>query len=140
MAVNEEERFSQTLALARQLSTELDLEYFNSDPKRLNLKEALYLISTKHRLPKVSIPPTLATFPWRVPSTAKGISPDKLNKINQILEQSLRIQMGVIPSTEFDKHILSNACMAVCGLLHVYLKAIDISSSIGKYIFILTKY
>ena len=135
MSVGEEERFSRTLALATQVAHDLKLDYFTSDPTRLNFREAMFLVATKSQLPNVGIPQSLQAFPWRVPNksdVSEHLSQDNIKKINQILEQSMKVQMAVIPGTEFDQYILSNACMAVSGLLHVYLKELDISSNIGK--------
>ena len=135
MSVREKERFSRTLGLAAQLAHDLKLDYYTSDPKRLTLNEALFLVATKKQLSTVGIPQSLSTFPWRVPNRSdisQHLSTDNVRKINQILEQSMKIQMGVIPGTEFDKYILSNACMAVSGLLHVYLKGLGIATDIGK--------
>ena len=47
----------------------------------------------------------------------------------------MKVQMGTIPETEFSQCILSNACLAVSGLLHVYLSNLGIRSDLGRYLF-----
>ena len=135
MSIRERERFKNIFDLATRLANDLKLDYYTSDPKRLNLQEALFLVASKKKLPEIAIPSALQSFPWKVPEKVpiqKSISDDKRTKVNKILEQSMRTQMGTIPETEFSQCILSNACLAVCGLLHVYLKNVDIRSEIGK--------
>ena len=135
MSIRERERFKNIFDLATRLANDLKLDYYTSDPKRLNLQEALFLVASKKKLPEIAIPSALQSFPWKVPEKVpiqKSISDDKRMKVNKILEQSMRTQMGTIPETEFSQCILSNACLAVCGLLHVYLKNVDIRSEIGK--------
>ena len=135
MSIRERERFKKIFALATELANELKLDYYTSDPKRLNLQEALFLVASKKQLPEVAIPAACKSFPWKVAENAvkqENFSDEKLKKINRILEQSLKTQMGTIPETEFSQCILSNACLAVCGLLHIYLKNLNIQSEIGR--------
>ena len=135
MSIKEKERFSGVFSFATQLARELKLEYYTSDPKRLTLQEALYLVAQKKQLPNTAIPTALSEFPWKIPNTCditNSLSDEKVKKINGVLEHSMKIQMGTIPGTEFDKHILSNACLAISGLLHVYFNALRIHSDIGK--------
>ena len=51
-----------------------------------------------------------------------------------MLEHSMKIQMGTIPETEFSQCILSNACLAVSGLLHIYFNNLGIQSDLGRYL------
>ena len=135
MSIRERERFKKIFDLATRLANDLKLDYYTSDPKRLNLQEALFLVASKKELPETAIPSALQSFPWKVPENdpkQKRISDDTRVKINKILEQSMKSQMGTIPETEFSQCILSNACLAVCGLLHVYLKNLNIQSELGR--------
>ena len=135
MSIRERERFKKIFDLATRLANDLKLDYYTSDPKRLTLQEALFLVASKKDLPEIAIPSALQSFPWKVPENVakqKRISEEKQMKINKVLEQSMKTQMGTIPETEFSQCILSNACLAVCGLLHVYLKNLDIRSELGR--------
>ena len=135
MSIRERERFKQIFDLATELANELKLDYYTSDPKRLNLQEALFLVASKKQLPEVAIPAACKSFPWKVAENVvkqESFSDEKLKKINRILEQSMKTQIGTIPGTEFSQCILSNACLAVCGLLHIYLKNLNIQSEIGR--------
>ena len=73
MSIREKERFRETFCLASQTAKELNLEYYTSDPKRLTLQEALYLIAPKKKLSDVAIPLTSNTFPWKVPNGGEEI-------------------------------------------------------------------
>ena len=135
MSIREKERFSSTFALATRLALELELDYYTSDSTRLTLQEALFLIASKKQLPDIAIPLTCNIFPWKmsdVLATNKILSEEKINKINSILEHSMKVQMGTIPESEFSKYILSNACLVVSGLLHVYFNSLGINSDLGK--------
>ena len=140
MSIREKERFRGTFCLAFQTAKELNLEYYTSDPKRLTLQEALYLIAPKKKLSDVAIPLTSNTFPWKVPNGGeeiKSMSKEMIAKVNNLLEYSMKIQMGTIPNTEFNQYILSNASLAVSGLLYTYLTTLGIQSNIGTMTFIL---
>jgi hypothetical protein len=135
MSIREKERFSATFSLATRLAHELELDYYTSDPTRLTLQEALFLIASKKQLPDVAIPPTVNSFPWKVSDVVASqntLSEEKIKKINSVLEHSMKVQMGTIPDTEFSKYILSNACLVVSGLLHVYFNSLGITSDIGN--------
>ena len=135
MSIREKERFSATFSLAKQRAKELELDYYTSDPTRLTLQESLFLIAPKRILPHVAIPSTYNKFPWKVSNdsdTHKNLAGEQIKKINSILEQSMKVQMGRIPDSEFSQYILSNACLAISGLLHVYFKALGITSDIGE--------
>ena len=138
MSIRERERFKKIFTVATNIATELKLDYYTSDPKRLTLQEALFLIAAKKKLPEVAIPSALASFPWKISKNGtekENLPEEKRNKINMIFEQSMKVQMGTIPETEFSQCILSNACLAVSGLLHVYLSNLDIRSDLGRYLF-----
>ena len=140
MSIREKERFKGTFCLAFQTAKELNLEYYTSDPKRLTLQEALYLIAPKKKLSDVAIPPLSNTFPWKLPNGGeeiKSMPKEKIVKGNNLLEYSMKIQMGTIPNTEFNQYILANACLAVSGLLYTYLLALGVQSDIGTKRFIL---
>jgi len=61
--------------------------------------------------------------PWRIPRTLPGAS-----NINGLLEASMAAQKDKLPGTEFDQCYLSGDCLAVCGMLHTYLKQCGINS------------
>ena len=137
MSIREKERFKKIFTVATQLATELKLDYYTSDPKRLTLQEALFLVASKKKLPDVAIPPAFASCPWKISENMtekQNISEEKRNKINMMLEHSMKIQMGTIPETEFSQCILSNACLAVSGLLHIYFNNLGIQSDLGRYL------
>ena len=52
--------------------------------------------------------------------------------VNMMVEHSMMVQSGTIPNTEndFKEFILSNASLAVSGLLQHYLSGVNISSEI----------
>ena len=78
---------------------------------------------------------TPTAMPAHINMTEKqNISEEKRNKINMMLEHSMKIQMGTIPETEFSQCILSNACLAVSGLLHIYFNNLGIQSDLGRYL------
>ena len=70
MSIRERERFKKIFALATELANELKLDYYTSDPKRLNLQEALFLVASKKQLPEVAIPAACKSFPWKVAENA----------------------------------------------------------------------
>ena len=61
--------------------------------------------------------------PWRIPSASKCT---KWEQINLILQKSMEIQSSTIPGTPFEKFIMSNSCLPVCGLLQYYLKSLKL--------------
>ena len=65
--------------------------------------------------------------PWRIPS---ALTCTKWEQINLILQKSIEIQSSTIPGTPFEKFIMSNSCLNVCGLLQYYLKSLNLCEDV----------
>ena len=76
----------------------------------------------------------MQNLPWRLPTPAP-LAPGGASAltdptarlyetVNGVLNQSLAVQMGHIPGTEFVTHILTKEALAVCGMLQLYLSAV----------------
>jgi len=64
--------------------------------------------------------------PWKIPKTL----PDE-DKINNLLCQSMRAQMGYHLKTEFDKCVMSGDSLTVSGHLYCLLKCLGIRSEVN---------
>ena len=77
-----------------------------------------FTLITVWLIPGRGIPDKYSGPPWRLPA-----SQEQADLVNSVLEQSMRVQAGTVPDTQsdFQHFILSNASLAVCGLLRHYL-------------------
>jgi len=93
--------------------------------KSLQFSEVLYLLSRKVNL-GYGIPEKYNYPPWRL-LPENGIA----EKVNPILNYSMKVQSGSIPkSEEFSEFILSNSSLALAGMLQYFLGYLDIQSDI----------
>eukprot|EP00088_Acartia_fossae_P031341 TRINITY_DN3224_c0_g1_i5.p1 TRINITY_DN3224_c0_g1~~TRINITY_DN3224_c0_g1_i5.p1 ORF type:complete len:338 (-),score=65.48 TRINITY_DN3224_c0_g1_i5:191-1204(-) len=98
----------------------------SSGTKNLQFSEVLYLLSKKVNL-GYGIPDKYDYPPWRLQT---GSAPC-VDKINPMLNYSIKVQSGVIPkSEEFSEFILSNSSLAVAGMLQYLLGHLDVPSEI----------
>ena len=106
----------------------MPLQTMKDENKTMTVPELLHLLA-----PKVvsgrELPPQLTGPPWRVPA---GSHP-KSSEINAILTKSMEAQSSRVPDCkddDFQDFILSNASLAVAGLLRTYLRAIGVESNV----------
>eukprot|EP00091_Calanus_sinicus_P017137 TRINITY_DN36982_c0_g1_i1.p1 TRINITY_DN36982_c0_g1~~TRINITY_DN36982_c0_g1_i1.p1 ORF type:complete len:322 (-),score=122.70 TRINITY_DN36982_c0_g1_i1:55-981(-) len=91
----------------------------------LNFNEVLHLLSKKAVLGR-GIPEKYNIPPWRLPDT----QPHR-EEINSLLQHSMMAQAAQIPkSGDFEDFVLSNASLAVSGLLRHYLSVLGVSADI----------
>ncbi len=83
------------------------------EKKKLALAKVLELLIPKVQIGRL-LPEAMKSPPWRLPAEAHA----KSNIVNDLLSQSMAIQSSKVPgSDDFENFIISNACLAVSGLL-----------------------
>lgn len=116
--------WKQIFPAALSIAQELDLDYFTSNPSRLNLTEGLYLLSRKVQL-GLQIPDSLScASPWNIPKSSHA----KYDVINDLLNYSLSVQSGLLKEIpEFNQYILSRSPRIISGFLYRYFKYVNIN-------------
>lgn len=86
----------------------------------LSLAEILHLLKSKVVAGR-DIPETLDAPPWRLPLAAHP----RAGLVNAVLSESTRAQSSTVPdSGDFEDFVLSNASLAVAGLVRSYLRCL----------------
>lgn len=100
----------------------VDTSEANPDQAKPEMSISQLLVMLKDQVvPGRGIPEQLDSPPWRIPSDAHP----KSDLINAILDKSMECQSATVPkSDEFAEFIVSNASMAVCGLVRSYLHSV----------------
>jgi len=127
---SDRERFQGVFRVAEELIKELELDFYSENPENLTLNEALFLVSKRHDLGS-GIPDKYVGAPWRIPPTPTTSTPEGVaDKVNWLLNLSMKVQMGTIPGTEFSRNIFTTGCLAISGFLHLYLRDMGIASQL----------
>ena len=92
----------------------------------LSFSEVLHLLS-KRAVLGAGIPAKYSSPPWRLEDSHPASQ-----TVNSVLETSMMVQAGHVPQTDndFQEFVLSNASLAVSGLLRHYLAAAGLEANI----------
>jgi len=106
---------------------QMPLATLKDQNKSLSVPEILHLLRTKV-VGGRELPSQLNAPPWRIPTK----SHPKSSQINAVLSKSMEVQSSHVPDChghgDFQDFILSNASLAVAGLLKTYLSGLGLAN------------
>ena len=118
----DKERYKLSFALAYEMIEKLGLDYYKENKENINMKDVVNVIA-KHHCLGPPIPRDIAKSPWLL-----SVNHYKDRTINWLLNQSMRVQSGMIKDTEFFPSIVTSDSLLIAGFMHFYLKEIGIKA------------